>query len=94
MVATQPSVCRRLKVAAGQADGIQPRTIEVLQASQNFFPPSMRSLTDMQSYGLAERLLSQAASMVMAVSENALSSVLTPYTQSSAGFLQSLSKWN
>ncbi|KAN0109116.1 FAD binding domain containing protein [Russula decolorans] len=40
---------RPLKVAAGQADGIQPRTIEVLQ-----------------SYGLADRLLSQAAIMVMA----------------------------
>lgn len=31
-------VCRRVKVAAGQADGIQPRTIEVLQACQMFSP--------------------------------------------------------
>ncbi|KAF8470314.1 FAD binding domain-containing protein [Russula ochroleuca] len=47
---------RPLKVAAGQADGIQPRTIEVLQASQ--------------AYGLADRLLSQAAIMVMAAFYN------------------------
>ncbi|KAI0058857.1 hypothetical protein BV25DRAFT_1908962 [Artomyces pyxidatus] len=41
------------KVAAGQADGIQPRTLEVLQ-----------------SYGLAEPLLRQAAYMVMAAFYN------------------------
>ncbi|KAI0259427.1 FAD binding domain-containing protein [Gloeopeniophorella convolvens] len=44
---------RPVKVAAGQADGIQPRTIEVLQ-----------------SYGLADPLLSQAANMVMAAFYN------------------------
>ncbi|TFY73654.1 hypothetical protein EWM64_g10359 [Hericium alpestre] len=44
---------RPAKIAAGQADGIQPRTIEVLQ-----------------SYGLAEPLLSQAAHMYMAAFYN------------------------
>ncbi|THH17443.1 hypothetical protein EW146_g3360 [Bondarzewia mesenterica] len=44
---------RPAKVAAGQADGIQPRTIEVLQ-----------------SYGLADALLSQAAQMHMAAFYN------------------------
>ncbi|KAI0296545.1 FAD binding domain-containing protein [Multifurca ochricompacta] len=44
---------RPVKVAAGQADGIQPRTIEVLQ-----------------SYGLADKVLSQAAFMIMAAFYN------------------------
>ncbi|KAI9458435.1 FAD-binding monooxygenase [Lactarius psammicola] len=44
---------RAVKVAAGQADGIQPRTIEVLQ-----------------SYGLADRLHSKAALMIMAAFYN------------------------
>ncbi|KAF8270632.1 FAD binding domain-containing protein [Lactarius quietus] len=44
---------RPIRVAAGQADGIQPRTIEVLQ-----------------SYGLADRLHSKAALMVMAAFYN------------------------
>ncbi|KAH9024977.1 FAD binding domain-containing protein [Lactarius hengduanensis] len=44
---------RAVRVAAGQADGIQPRTIEVLQ-----------------SYGLADRLHSKAALMVMAAFYN------------------------
>ncbi|KAI0042735.1 hypothetical protein FA95DRAFT_1499663 [Auriscalpium vulgare] len=48
---------RPVKVSAGQADGIQPRTIEVLQ-----------------SYGLAEPLLRQAAYMVMAAFYNPSSS--------------------
>ncbi|KAH9057459.1 FAD binding domain-containing protein [Lactarius vividus] len=50
---------RAVRVAAGQADGIQPRTIEVLQASQPTF-----------SYGLADRLHSKAALMVMAAFYN------------------------
>ncbi|KAH9166686.1 FAD binding domain-containing protein [Lactarius sanguifluus] len=44
---------RAVRVAAGQADGIQPRTIEVLQ-----------------SYGLADRLHSKAALMIMAAFYN------------------------
>ncbi|KAI0246912.1 FAD binding domain-containing protein [Lactifluus subvellereus] len=44
---------RPSRVVAGQADGIQPRTIEVFQ-----------------SYGLADRLLSQAAHMIMAAFYN------------------------
>ncbi|KAI9440812.1 FAD binding domain-containing protein [Lactarius indigo] len=50
---------RAVRVAAGQADGIQPRTIEVLQASQRCF-----------SYGLADRLHNKAALMVMAAFYN------------------------
>jgi hypothetical protein len=75
---SNPPFCRPLKVAAGQADGIQPRTIEVLQASQAFHPsscPRMCSCSmpgSMQSYGLADRLLSQAAIMVMAASGKTL----------------------
>jgi hypothetical protein len=34
---------RPCKVIAGQADGIQPRTIEVFQASQTFFYGNLSS---------------------------------------------------
>jgi len=40
-----PPCCRPIKVAAGQADGIQPRTIEVLQASPPLFPSNLQSRT-------------------------------------------------
>jgi hypothetical protein len=48
--------------------------------------PSIRSLTGIQSYGLAERLLSQAATMVMAVSENVLPSDLSTLHDSPQAF--------
>ena len=42
---SRPPCCRPIKVAAGQADGIQPRTIEVLQASPSLFPSNSQSRT-------------------------------------------------
>lgn len=51
----------------GQADGIQPRTIEVLQVSI-IRHLSLGFHTHMaQSYGLADRLLKEACQMHMAV---------------------------
>lgn len=40
---SRPPCCRPVKVAAGQADGIQPRTIEVLQASPAHFPFNLQT---------------------------------------------------
>ena len=58
---------RPTKVAAGQADAIQPRTIEVLQVrSYPLFYCQFR-LSSVQSYGLAQRLLEEGNQMHMAV---------------------------
>ncbi|KAH9963079.1 FAD binding domain-containing protein, partial [Lactifluus volemus] len=53
---------RPTRITAGHADGIQPRTIEVFQAIHTTALP--------QSYGLADRLLSRAAHMIMAAFYN------------------------
>jgi phenol 2-monooxygenase len=50
------------KVMVGQADGIQPRTIEVLQVrdGHNIGTYNYTNVQLVQSYGLAERLLKEA----------------------------------
>ena len=58
-----------LKVAAGQADGIQSRTIEVLQVCLSLDLPSHLQPFH-QSYGLAERLLREGNQMHMCVREH------------------------
>ncbi|KAF5351297.1 hypothetical protein D9758_008005 [Tetrapyrgos nigripes] len=62
---------RPKKVAAGQADGIQPRTIEVFQV----LTTAINSTNDgvyfaLQSYGLADRLLREGNQMHMAAFYN------------------------
>ena len=59
---------RPAKVAAGQADGLQPRTLEVLQVYSYILVTHDLPTHCDQSYGLAERLLRDANQMHMAVS--------------------------
>ena len=50
---------RSTKIAFGHADGVLPRTIEVLQvgSSRIYYITNIEKFNKFQSYGLAERLL-------------------------------------
>jgi phenol 2-monooxygenase (NADPH) len=58
---------RPTKVAAGQADGLQPRTIEVLQVWSPIISGNHVLNEIWQSYGLAEKYLRKASIMNMVV---------------------------
>lgn len=73
LLTTLHCISRPSKVAAGQADGIQPRTIEVFQASHIIWasPPCPFILFhSRQSYGLADRLLREGNQMHFAAFYN------------------------
>lgn len=59
---------RPVKISAGQADSVQPRTIEVLQVRLSVSPDLNHVIQILeQSYGLAERLLREGNQLHMAV---------------------------
>ena len=67
IVSSRSLVTRAVGVAAGQADGIQPRTIEVLQVRWRGYGGRNVRLTMPQSYGLAEPLIRIGAHFPRAV---------------------------
>ena len=67
IVSSRSFVTRAVGVAAGQADGIQPRTIEVLQVRWRGYGGRNVRLTVPQSYGLAEPLIRIGAHFPRAV---------------------------
>ena len=67
IVSSRSLVTRAVGVAAGQADGIQPRTIEVLQVRWRGYGGRNVRLTVPQSYGLAEPLIRIGAHFPRAV---------------------------
>ena len=61
---------RPIGTPAGQADGIQPRTIEVLQVRPYICERKGSDIQSFQSYGLAESLLKDGAQMHLCVRPN------------------------